>query len=821
MLIGAGLVVGWPALDGGFLGSDDEHLILNHALVNHPSLAHAAELFTTEHRDLYQPIPLLTFQIEFALFERGLDALAAAMHRTNLAIHILNGLLVWVLFRRLVGGRFVPLMIALLFIVHPLAVECFAWLNGRMIMLSATFSLASLILFDRWREKRSLSAVDPRGLKPAARKKSTRSRQGDARTTWLRVGGVLMIVGVLLCVVLAMMSKVRPGLPLLFGLLVLWRRSRPDRKTWFLLGAVAALAVCFTAVNFDMTRDSRMFEGAERQLQGPNLARVAMSLGWYFTHYLWPVDLAPYYPTPSVVAWGDPAVLIALAIAITVGAATLISWRWSRVGVVGVTWFLVTVGATLPFVPARNLLVADRYVYLSNIGLHWIIAAAVLFLFNKLSRAGAPRLMRAAVGVPAVGLLVVLAGASRQITNYYADNDASIARIIDLAPEHSTLRTTWGWYHLQRGDYAGARSLADEELQLFPDDDVAYARAMNLRAMCRYYQERDVPGAASDLQSAMERYPEFAKSYFRLGLIYYEQNKLAEAAEQLEVAITKSQENFNPALNLLGRVCRMTNQPEQARRLYERALANSKGFDVEALEALAELDLEAGRFEQAIARYDALLALRPAAVPARVNLALALRSLGRVRDAWRQYESLLSRYPDDRRVLRAAADFLRSAGQFDRALRLWDEALRWEPRAADLLAWRSLHRWYARDFDGAERSARQSLQAAPPPLPVAHLTLLLLAVAEGRPEEFANPLEGLFGSQQGRDFQLFTYAYEALQFLSSADDDSPWPYYATILLLIEEERFDVADAARADFEKRCQDQRWRARLDEVFAARKP
>ena len=59
-LIGAGLVVGWPALDGGFLGSDDEHLILNHALVNHPSLAHTVKLFTISHRDLYQPIPLLT-----------------------------------------------------------------------------------------------------------------------------------------------------------------------------------------------------------------------------------------------------------------------------------------------------------------------------------------------------------------------------------------------------------------------------------------------------------------------------------------------------------------------------------------------------------------------------------------------------------------------------------------------------------------------------------------------------------------------------------------------------------------------------------------
>jgi tetratricopeptide (TPR) repeat protein len=364
--------------------------------------------------------------------------------------------------------------------------------------------------------------------------------------------------------------------------------------------------------------------------------------------------------------------------------------------------------------------------------------------------------------------------------------------------------------------------LVDEELVKFPDDDVAYCRAMNLRAMSRYYQEGDVPGAESDLRSAIERNPEFAKSYFRLGLIYYEQDRLAEAAEQLEIAVEKAQKQFNPALNLLGRVCRMTDQLQRARRLYERALANSRGYDVEAIEALAELDLEAGRFEQAIAHYDALLALRPAGVPARVNLALALRSAGRSQDAWQQYVSLLTEYPGDRRVLTAAADFLRSAGRIDMATQLWDEALRAEPQAADLLAWRSLHQWYARDFDGAEQSARQALQAAPPPRSAAaELTLLLVAVAKGRPEDITDRLKGLFGGQQGRDLRLFTYAYEALQFLSSADDASPWPYYATALLLLEQDRFDVADAVRADFEKRCKDQRWRARLDEVFAARKP
>src|SRR3990170_2047086 len=66
-LVLAAFVMGIPTLRGGFVGGDDHRLVLNHVFVNHPSLAHALQLFTIVHRDLYQPLPLLTFSGEFAL----------------------------------------------------------------------------------------------------------------------------------------------------------------------------------------------------------------------------------------------------------------------------------------------------------------------------------------------------------------------------------------------------------------------------------------------------------------------------------------------------------------------------------------------------------------------------------------------------------------------------------------------------------------------------------------------------------------------------------------------------------------------------------
>ena len=64
------LIAAGPSINGEFLGGDDKHLLLNHVLVNHPSIANALKLLTLEaQRDLYQPIPLLTFAAEFKIVQ--------------------------------------------------------------------------------------------------------------------------------------------------------------------------------------------------------------------------------------------------------------------------------------------------------------------------------------------------------------------------------------------------------------------------------------------------------------------------------------------------------------------------------------------------------------------------------------------------------------------------------------------------------------------------------------------------------------------------------------------------------------------------------
>ena len=240
-LVFAAVVMGLPTLRGGFVGGDDHRLVLNHVLVNHPSFAHGVQLFTILHRDLYQPLPLLTFSGEFAvanalrLFDSGVEGGAWLFHLTNVLLHAFNTVLVWItvgmLQKRLGVQRLaVATVAALLFAVHPFQVEVVAWVNGRMMLLSTLFALASLLAFARWLDT---------------------PRPGYAALT-------------ILFVLLSSLSKVRVGLPLLLGLVALIHGQRLRTRFWSLWILCALVTGWFVRVNIDATAGADLFaEGAE------------------------------------------------------------------------------------------------------------------------------------------------------------------------------------------------------------------------------------------------------------------------------------------------------------------------------------------------------------------------------------------------------------------------------------------------------------------------------------------------------------------------------------------------------------------------------
>ncbi|HQR68590.1 MAG TPA: O-GlcNAc transferase, partial [Thermoanaerobaculia bacterium] len=208
------LAVYLPALDGGFLWDDDAYVSENQNLRDLQGLKRI--WLEPRSSPQYYPMVFTGFWIERQLFGAG----PLPGHLVNVALHVLNALLLWAVLRRLgVAAAFVA---ALVFAVHPVALESVAWITERKNVLSTGFYLAALAAY--------LAFALPPGSgapRPPAR----------SRRLWLL--SLLLFVGALLS------KTVTVTLPAVLLILLWWKREKLAWRDVVPLVPFFALAVPF------------------------------------------------------------------------------------------------------------------------------------------------------------------------------------------------------------------------------------------------------------------------------------------------------------------------------------------------------------------------------------------------------------------------------------------------------------------------------------------------------------------------------------------------------------------------------------------------
>lgn len=126
----------------GFVSWDDPHYLLSNPLVVGGTDAISwLDHLLTPRLGYPMPVTVLSYRIEHALF--GLNPLP--YHLTNVALHLVNCLLVFLLARRLGLDPIGSAAALLLFGLHPTVAEPVAWVTGRKDLLALLFSLLTVI----------------------------------------------------------------------------------------------------------------------------------------------------------------------------------------------------------------------------------------------------------------------------------------------------------------------------------------------------------------------------------------------------------------------------------------------------------------------------------------------------------------------------------------------------------------------------------------------------------------------------------------------------------------------------------------------------
>ena len=144
------LGVFWSVSGHEFLDFDDQDYVTQNAQVQSGlTWPGALWAFTTNHAGNWHPLTWMSHMLDVQLF--GLNP--GPPHLTNLALHIINSVLLLLLLQRMTGSLWRTAFVAGLFALHPLHVESVAWVSERKDVLSAFFFMLTLWAYLKYVER--------------------------------------------------------------------------------------------------------------------------------------------------------------------------------------------------------------------------------------------------------------------------------------------------------------------------------------------------------------------------------------------------------------------------------------------------------------------------------------------------------------------------------------------------------------------------------------------------------------------------------------------------------------------------------------------
>ncbi len=167
---------------------------------------------------------------------------------------------------------------------------------------------------------------------------------------------------------------------------------------------------------------------------------------------------------------------------------------------------------------------------------------------------------------------------------------------------------------------------------------------------------------------------------FRQGLTLFQRSELAAAEQNLRHVLQLQPAHFD-ALHLLGLIMRRQGRSGLALELLRRAVA-ANGNSAAAHRHLANVLVDAGALDEAIASFDRAIELRPDFAEAHMGRGCTLLNLQRPRAALTSFDQLVRLRPNDAAAHSSRATVLLALGRADEALECCERAEQLAPGVA-------------------------------------------------------------------------------------------------------------------------------------------
>ena len=523
----------YGAASNEFVFFDDSYLVFENTLIRTISWSNAWKMFTQFDPELYVPLTVFSFQIDYFL---GGNA-PFMFHLTNIILHGFNGMLVYVLLFLLYKKHWLALMLATLFVVHPLHTEAVAWVSARKDLLSASLFFLSLLTYILYRSQN----------RPLLRTIS------------------------IVCFALGLLSKVSIALLPILLFLYEWRLGRDLRsgKLWISIIPYALLSLLFIVVAFvgkqEVLSELSVIEG---------LLIAAKSTVFYLQKFLLPTNLSVLYPyTKSVTITAADFWIPVLCIGVLV-PGVIATLKYTKEITFGFGMFLIMlIPSFFNFTRASDIYFAsDRYAYIPIFGLLCVLAYV---LKRMRMRFVAPALI---IGIAACVILTHIQVAVWRTT------ETLFQQAIDVYPNAHVAFNKVGAAHMDRGETDTAIEHYQDSIAIRPNKRAYY----NLGAA--YITKNAMNKAYEVTIKALEEDGQYEPALTNMGYLEWKKGNTAEAIDYLLLATQQYPFALTAHINLAV-IYLQSGKVSEARAIVEHVLRIDPQ-NKEALELLKLLEKE-------------------------------------------------------------------------------------------------------------------------------------------------------------------------------------------------------------------------------------
>jgi len=572
-------------IGAAFVYDDVAQIQHNPALLSWHSAAQyarAAVPFNSEFRGLggsfYRPLFWFSLALDRSLW--GLDAIG--FHLTNLVLHWENGLLAFLLLKRLRVSSLLSAAVSISWLGLPINAEVVAWISGRAIALAVLFLLISLLCAD----------------------------------CYLRSNKIVALLAYAIAAFSALLSHEIGILTLPLACLVVYA-ANAVRRVWLVLCGVG---VAVDAVYLWL----RHVAGAHLSSGVAVIIGSGISfwkyIGWMLLPLRMSIERSTDVPTDN-----SPMMTVAAFIGVLALFIVILKLRSKLPEVAaGLAWLCIALAPFCGIVPIYQG-VAERYTYLAALGLVLAIVGFLSHLRNWTRSLGFYALIlwvswgvwrlnarvldwrdeislyaksldatpKSSVLLYNLGVAFAEAGDASKAAVYYQ-------RAIDLNPHYTSAIINLGNLFESQGNYSQSAALYERAISLDPRDPDAWVNLGNLYLQLASNQQAKVAyenaialksndvEAIIDLGAALQRLGDFseaeqayrraiavdpsqASAYCDLGALFLQEGNVAAAREQLIKALEHNS-SYVLAYFDLGVLYEQTGSRDLAIEMYKKAL---------------------------------------------------------------------------------------------------------------------------------------------------------------------------------------------------------------------------------------------------------